>query len=99
MRDWKEGHTPSMRPSCSRMLRILRWPKLLAMERVFLHLDATLDRMDADGSRLHVQPFVRNIRVTDTRQVGRDHGKLFSQDRNDWLPHARCLRVAMEQDN
>ena len=55
--------------------------------------------MDADGGRLHVQPIRRNVQIPDSREVGRDHCKFLSKKRNDRCPHARCLGVAVQEDN
>src|SRR6266481_952314 len=55
------------------------------------------ERMNADRRGLHVQTVRRNLRVSDSRQIGSDDRKFFSKHRQDGRPHARRLRVAMQQ--
>src|SRR6266566_5142253 len=54
--------------------------------------------MNADGGGFHVQTIGRNGRLSDPRQIQRNHRRLFAQHRYYWRPHARRLRIAMQQD-
>ena len=55
--------------------------------------------MHADGRGFHVQAVLRYVGITNSRQIGRYHGELIRQQGNDGPPHARCLRIAMQQDH
>src|SRR5258708_18533721 len=54
--------------------------------------------MNADRSSLHVEAVRGDLRVPDARQVRRDHRKFLAEQRKDGCPHARGLRVAVQQD-
>ena len=73
----------------------MSWPTTLG----FLDAQRFGERMNADGSGLHVQAVLGNRRIADAGQVGRDHGEFLGEQRNDRPPHARCLRVAVQQDH
>src|SRR6267143_1901893 len=54
--------------------------------------------MNADRCRLHVQTIVRNGGLAYPRQIWRNHRKFLAQHRQYRGPHARRLRIPMEQD-
>src|ERR1700730_14691476 len=53
--------------------------------------------VNADSRTLHVEAVARNVRVSDTGQVGRDYGEAPGQNRDDGLPHKGCLGISVQE--
>src|SRR5437588_7129599 len=54
--------------------------------------------MDANGGVFHIQTIRLDIRIADAGKVRRDDGECFGEERDHRLPHQRCLRVTVQQD-
>jgi hypothetical protein len=63
-----------------------------------LHTQRFGEVMNPDSSALHIQTAGRDLRVADAGQVGRDDGETLGQSGDDRPPHARSLRVAVQED-
>ena len=51
------------------------------------------------GGMRHVETVARNVRAADPRQIGRDNREALGEPRHQRPPHARCFRVAVQQDD
>jgi len=74
-------------------------PDVVADDPRSLDTQRFRERVDSDGSILHVQPVGRDRGIADSRQVGRDHCKFRSQQWDNRPPHARGLGIAVQQNH
>jgi hypothetical protein len=74
-------------------------PDIVANDLSLLDAERTHQPMNAGGGRLHVEAVLRDLGVADSGQIGSDDSELIREQRQEWTPHARVLRVSVYEDD